>query len=149
MDIDPEVNPTYVYSIEDTPWGNELQREDFDEVHAYEVLHLVGADARGFFAIWESIWKALKPGGLVFAMTPWWESVWAFQDPSSKQVYSHQKLEYLNQKYYKEAMTSGYNHSLWKPPFSFIIRASEQRGANPRTAGFVFVLQKEVYESQD
>lgn len=148
MDIDPHVKPTYVCSL-DHPWPATLRQGDFDEVHAYEVLTLVGAGASGFFQVWANIWDALKPGGLAFGMTPWWESVWAWQDPSTKQVYSQEKLNYLSQSYYKEAMTTGYNQSLWRPPYSFITRASQQRGANPRTAGFTFVLQKEIYEGQD
>lgn len=142
MDTDYKVEPTFLCSI-DGPWW---YYTNYDEVHAYEVLHLAGRGADGFFKVWRNIWQALKPGGLCFAMVPWWESVWAFQDPASVQVYSPEKLQYLNQRYYSQPTTTGYNHSAWVPPYSFVARGSWMRGTNPKLAGFSFVLEKEVYE---
>lgn len=145
VDIDYNVKPTYICRIEGI-WPQALRQRDFDEVHAYEALSLVGAGASTFFAGWRNIWEALKPDAHVFATTPWWQSVWAFQDPGTGQVYSTEKLHYLSQDYYKEAMTTGYNKTFWRAPYNFKICYSQMRGADPRTAGFAFVLQKESHE---
>jgi hypothetical protein len=103
-------------------------------------------DWRFFFALWRQIWDCLKPGGIVCASTPWWESVWAWQDPGHRRVYSTALLTYLSQdEYIKQightAMTD--YRSVWPPPYSFGLRYANMAGDNPKEAGFQFVLQKE------
>lgn len=142
VDRDWRVEPTYCFPLEHD-WPKALRNSDFDEVHAYEVLHLVGrsGSAADFFALWRRIWDALKPGGLVFAMVPWWESVWTFQDPSTTQVYSEEKLKYLDQAKSKGPMFTQYTR-YWPNSYNFIQRLSEMRGTDPKNAGYIFVLQK-------
>jgi hypothetical protein len=162
IDMDPACKPTILWDLEKFPWPGNAGSFDqvhayevlehlgrFDQVHAYEVLCNLGGvgDWKFFFALWKQIWDCLKPGGIVCASTPWWESIWAWQDPGHRRVYSHALLTYLDQDQYLEqvgrtAMTD--YRSVWKPPYSFALRASEMVGEDPKLAGFQFILQKEI-----
>lgn len=162
IDMDPACKPTIVWDLEKMPWP--IKKESCDEVHAYEVLEHLGTfdevhayqvlcnlggvgDWRFFFALWRQIWDCLKPGGLVCATTPWWESIWAWQDPGHRRVYSQALLVYLNQDEYisqigRTAMTD--YRSVWPPPYSFALRMADMYGDDPKLAGFQFILQKEI-----
>lgn len=164
IDMDPGAKPKILWDLEKLPWPvpkasfdqvhayevlEHLSAGGFDEVHAYEVLCNLGAvgDWKFFFALWRQIWDVLKPGGIVCATTPWWESVWAWQDPGHRRVYSTELLTYLDQDEYIRqvgvtAMTD--YRSVWPPPYSFKVRHHAQRGEDPKSAGFEFVLQKEL-----
>lgn len=153
IDKDPAAKAKITWDLEaTTPDGYELSwpvpEHFFNEVHAYEVLEHLGAmgDYRFFFALWRKIWRVLKPGGIVCATTPWWQSVWAWQDPGHRRVYSVELLTYLVQKQYEEQVgkTSMTDYrSLWPKPYDFTVLKAEQAGENPLLAGFTFVLQKE------
>jgi SAM-dependent methyltransferase len=149
LDIEPRNTPDFCASI-NLPWPYALQLGDFDEVHAYECLHLVGApgNAADFFQVWRNIWRALKPGGLACCTTPWWESKWIFQDPASRTIYTQERLWYLDRS--KSALEGMTNYSgMWWAPFNFITRYAAMRGEDPKNAGFTFVLQKQELSSGD
>ena len=125
----------------------------FDEVHAYEVLEHLGGmgDFKFFFALWRKIWRALKPEGVVCATTPWWESVWAWQDPGHRRVYSPEILTYLSQDQYEKqigrtAMTD--YRRFWPKPYDFELNTTPGKeswrmtGEDPKRAGFLFILKK-------
>jgi SAM-dependent methyltransferase len=173
IDMDPGAKPTHLWNLEVFPWP--VHKEEFDEVHAYEVLeHLSPAPAepklqgtfdevhayevlcnlggignyKFFFRLWQEIWNCLKPGGIVCATTPWWESVWAWQDPGHRRVYSSELLCYLNQEEYLRqigwtAMTD--YRAVWPPPFHFALTHTGMSGDNPKRAGFHFVLEKGIW----
>lgn len=166
IDIDPHAKPKIVWDLESKEvYGDDVKLtwpvpdNYFDEVHAYEVLEHLGGmgDYKFFFALWRKIWDVLKPGGIVCATTPWWESVWAWQDPGHRRVYSPQILLYLSQPEYaaqigKTSMTD--YRRFFPPPYSFIRRWGKMTGGSnekegvpvdPKNAGFIFVLQKEIY----
>lgn len=137
LDIEPLNKPDIVASL-NVEWAHLLRGEEFDEVHAYECLHLLS----DFFLVWREIWKATKLNGFVVGTTPWWESKWAWQDPATKDVYTPERLWYLDQQQYNLPMMTNYSRQ-WPHPFSFKTCYAEQRGADPKTAGFTFVLKKE------
>lgn len=146
IDVDPECKPMILWDLEHFPWP--AHSEYFDEVHAYEVLEHLGAmgDYEFFFSLWKEIWRVLKPKGLLCASTPWWESVWAWQDPGHRRVYSPALLSYLSQEAYTDqigrtAMTD--YRRVFPPPYNFIPRYAAMSGTDPKNAGFNFVLQKE------
>lgn len=154
VDIDPSCKPDILLNLEHLPWGpppdGPLPSDYFNEVHAYEVLEHLGGmgDVEFFFSLWKEIWRVLKPGGLVCASTPWWESLWAWQDPGHKRVYSPELLTYLSQGNYKEQIghTSMTDYRrLFPPPYSFQIGMTQMVGEDPKVAGFSFILVKEVY----
>lgn len=145
VDMDEASKPNFVFDLTNEVWP--LPGNTFDEVHAYEVLeHLTRqGDYEAFFTLWRNIWSILKPGGLVCATTPWWESLWVWQDPGHRMCYSPALLTYLSQAQYEAqvgvtAMTD--YRKFWPKPYSFHLRHAEMSGANPKEAGFTFVLQK-------
>jgi SAM-dependent methyltransferase len=74
----------------------------FDEVHAYDVLEHLGrqGDWRSFFDEWSEWWRILKPGGAIHAISPAWNSQWAWGDPSHTRVYSLATITFLTQPEY-------------------------------------------------
>jgi hypothetical protein len=149
VDSDASAEPTLVLDLTSFLWGFDIRRTHgmFPEVHAYEVLHLLGDPLRApsevFFTLWRNIWEVVEPGGLVCATTPWWESKWVFQDPSAigSQVYTPEKLWYLDQAGVNLPYMTNYSQ-LWPKPYSFTTRHAQMRGEDPKNSGFTFVLQK-------
>lgn len=127
MDHDPNCGADIVHDLEVTPWP--IGDSEFDECHAYEVLEHLGeqGDFRAFFAHFAEIYRVLKPGGLLIATVPAWNSVWAWADPSHRRVIAPQTLVFLDQEQYhnqigKTAMTDF--RWLWQGDFEPI--AAEQ-----------------------
>lgn len=102
LDINADHNPDVVcdLTIHPLPFND----NEFDEIHAYEVLeHLAyQGDYKFFFAEFSEYARILKPGGLFFATVPALDSVWAFADPSHKRIICEETLVFLNQKEYEQ-----------------------------------------------
>jgi SAM-dependent methyltransferase len=77
---------------------------EFDEIHAYEVLeHLAyQGDYEFFFREFTEYARILKPGGFFMASCPTWNCEWAWGDPSHRRVISKASLVFLNQDEYKQ-----------------------------------------------
>lgn len=155
LDISAAVKPTICKDMSVPGWGLEYSRAfgPADEVHAYECLHLVGrpeyyGQAGSFFRLWRDIWHATKPGGLVAVTTPWWESKWVFQDPGVVQVYTPEKLWYLDASHSERPMMTNYDY-LWPAPYTFTIGYASQRGEDPKNSGFTFIIVKGERESSE
>ena len=102
MDHDPNCGADIVHDLDETPWPVDVG--GFDQVHAYEVLEHLGrqGDFKAFFAHFGEIYRVLKPGGLLLATVPAWDSVWAWADPSHRRVISQATLVFLDQTEYAE-----------------------------------------------
>jgi SAM-dependent methyltransferase len=100
LDMNPAVRPDVVHDLNRTPWP--FQDNQFDEVHAYEVLEHLGqqGDYRSFFAHFEVIWRILKPGGYLLASTPSWDGIWAWSDPGHTRIISEGSLVFLDRERY-------------------------------------------------
>ncbi len=158
IDMEARHNPTVVWDLTKYPWP--VGSDEFDEVHAYELLeHLTyHGDFVAFFQLWREIWRVTKPGGFVCGTTPWWESIWAFGDPGHRMVYNDKLFWYLGQANYAEVgKTTMTDYRTWWPaPYSFKLELFQMTGGDPlaeppvppepKTAGFTFVLRKEVYD---
>ena len=137
LDCYPECQPDVLHDLNDTPYP--FEDDTFDEVHAYEVLEHIGkqGDWKAFFDQFGEIHRILKPGGLLLATTPMWDSLWAWSDPSHTRVISAGSLSFLSQKVYeagvgKTAMTD-FRH-YWTRDFD--IKHTETKAGT-----FIFVLQ--------
>jgi predicted SAM-dependent methyltransferase len=138
LDINPDTNPEIVWDLNVRPLP--FMDEEFDEIHAYEVLEHLGTqgDYKGFFEEFYEYWRILKPGGLLAGSCPNWNSIWAFGDPSHTRVLSSASFVFLSQDEYKKqigktAMSDF--RSLWKGDFRLKFTKYEEEN-------WYFILEK-------
>ena len=107
LDIDPACKPDVVHDLNVLPYP--FADDEFDEIHAYEVLEHFGrqGDWRGFFAQFSELHRILKPGGLLCATVPMWDSPWAWGDPGHTRIITKDTLAFLSQKCYGDAVGNG------------------------------------------
>lgn len=101
LDINADHKPDVVWDLSNRPLP--FADDAFEEIHAYDVLEHLSAqgDWRGFFEEWSEWWRLLKPGGLMFAISPHWSSPWAWMDPGHRRVYGPEILLFLDQSEYE------------------------------------------------
>jgi SAM-dependent methyltransferase len=101
LEINADHNPDVVWDLRNHPLP--FADNEFDEIHAYEVLeHLAQqGDYEFFFREFTEYWRILKPGGFFMASCPAPSSVWAFGDPSHKRIISKETLVFLSQAQYR------------------------------------------------
>lgn len=106
LDINPEHKPDIVHDLTVLPYP--FEDEEFDEIHAYDVLEHTGnqGDHKFFFAQWSEFWRILKPDGIIFAKSPTWNSRWAWGDPSHTRVIQPESLVFLKQTEYTKQVGS-------------------------------------------
>ena len=102
LDFDPECKPDVLHDLDVLPYP--FDDNTFDEIHAYEVLEHCGkqGDWRFFFAQFSELHRILKPGGLLVASVPMWDSPWAWGDPGHTRVITQGSLAFLSQKVYAQ-----------------------------------------------
>lgn len=101
LDNNNDHNPTIVHDLRVHPLP--FADNEFDEIHAYEVLeHLAQqGDYEFFFREFTEYHRILKPGGFFMASCPAPTSVWAWGDPSHKRIISKETLVFLSQAQYR------------------------------------------------
>ena len=106
LDIDPGVKPDVVHDLNVLPYP--FETNTFDEIHAYEVLEHCGrqGDYDYFFGQFNELWRILKPGGLLFASCPMWDSPWAWSDPGHTRVITRHSLIFLQRDEYHQLGTT-------------------------------------------
>jgi len=102
LDYDETCKPDVVHDLNSCPYP--FDDDMFDEVHCYEVLEHLGkqGDYRAYFEHFSEIWRILKPGGVLVATVPMWDSLWAWGDPSHTRIINQGSLVFLNQEEYKK-----------------------------------------------
>jgi len=100
LDINPDVKPDCLWDLEDIPLP--FPDNEFDEIHAYEVLEHTGnqGDYKFFFNQFTDFWRILKKDGLLIAGVPQYDSIWAWGDPSHKRIINLGSLLFLSQEEY-------------------------------------------------
>jgi len=139
LDYNKDHNPDIVADLEILPydWAKD---EEYDEMHAYEVLEHTGqqGDWKFFFAQFSEFHRILKPRGKIYATVPRWDGLWAWGDPSHKRVINRGSLTFLSQDNYKHVGQSSMSdfRFCYKADFAFTWEACDD-------TVFKFVLEKQ------
>lgn len=137
LDINADHKPDVVWNLEDLPLP--FPDNEFDEIHAYEVLEHTGqqGDYKFFFAQFSELWRILKPGGFLIGTCPSRNSPWAWGDPSHKRVIQPENFVFLDQTEYTKQVgitpMSDFRY-IYKADFSAIHLADDQNN-------FLFFIQ--------
>ena len=111
---------------------------EFDEIHAYDVLeHLAyQGDYKFFFNEFSEYWRILKNKGHMFVSVPQIGTTWAFGDPSHKRVITLEQLCFLDQKFYDQVGTTKASdfRSIYKANFNIVYHKTENNT-------FYFILE--------
>lgn len=101
LDVNSDHKPDVIHDLRVHPLP--FIDNEFDEIHAYEVLeHLAyQGDFKFFFDEFSEYARILKPGGLFFASVPMTGSPWVWGDPSHKRTIQKESLVFLSQDQYK------------------------------------------------
>lgn len=101
LDIDSSVKPDVIHNLDNLPYP--FENNQFDEIHAYEVLEHCGrqGDFRFFFDQFTELHRILKPGGWLIGTCPNWDNTWAWSDPGHRRIISPDSLAFLSQKTYE------------------------------------------------
>lgn len=102
LDHNPDHKPDVVHDLEHLPYP--FADNQFDEIHAYEVLEHTGAqgDWRFFFSQFAEFHRILKPDGFLCASVPAGNSPWLWADPSHRRAILPETLVFLSQRQYRE-----------------------------------------------
>lgn len=102
LDVDLDCGADVVWNLDNgAAWP--FDDNTFDEIHAYEVLEHLGqqGDYPAFFWDFGQAWRVLKPGGVLCATVPWWQSEWAWGDPGHRRIITPASLVFLDQSEYE------------------------------------------------
>jgi SAM-dependent methyltransferase len=139
LDINADHKPDIIWNLCEHPLP--FKDNEFDEIHAYEVLeHLAQqGDYHFFFKEFSEYWRILKPGGHFFASVPSINSGWLWGDPSHKRVISRETLVFLQQAQY-EAQVGKTKMS----DFRYLYKADFQLIHAENKSGTLFFILKAI-----
>lgn len=102
LDIDEHASPDVLHDLNQLPYP--FEDNQFDEIHAYEVLEHCGTqgDWRFFFNQFSELHRILKPNGWLIGTCPMWDSPWAWGDPGHTRIISPESLIFLSQAEYEQ-----------------------------------------------
>lgn len=139
LDCSESCKPDVLHDLNDLPLP--FEDEEFDEVHAYEVLEHLGTqgDYKRFFEEFTEYWRILKPNGFFVGSVPNEKSIWAWGDPGHRRVLPKTVFLFLNQDFYAQGnsrVTDYKNH--WKRDFKLVWKQTTEHK-------FFFGLQKNLH----
>lgn len=134
LDISPNVGADVVWDLNILPYP--LETEQFDEIHAYEVLEHFGkqGDYKGFFDQMSEFHRILKPNGYFIGTVPRWDNMWAWGDPGHTRIINEGTLTFLYQEAYGKPPMTDYR-DVYKVSF-------KPKNVQKTDNHLLFVLQK-------
>jgi len=134
LDSNKDHSPDVLWDLREHPLP--FKDEEFDEIHAYQVLeHLANqGDYEFFFSEFTEYWRILKPSGLFFASVP--NGVWTWGDPSHRRCITKETLTFLDQSMYEQVGITSMSD------FRDIYKVSFKVVSMYDTNNFYFALQK-------
>lgn len=101
VDVNPDVRPDIVQDLNHgLPVEYSVGRHwnQVDEIHAYHLVEHIGVmgDTRVWFQFWRDCWRALKPGGLMFVLAPWFQHEDSVGDPTHVRLICKQTYHFLS-----------------------------------------------------
>lgn len=108
LDIDPDMNPDVVHDLDVLPYP--FVDNEFNEIHAYEVLEHCGrqGDGKFFFDQFAEFWRIIKPAGYMMISVPMWDSPLAWGVPDHKRVLPSEIFGFLSPRYYDNLGKPGF-----------------------------------------
>jgi SAM-dependent methyltransferase len=102
LDMNPDHKPDVLHDLTKRPLP--FEDNQFDEIHAYDVLEHLGqqGDWRAFFEEWSEWYRILKPDGVLCGISPRFDSPWLWGDPGHTRFIGTECLTYLNQGAYTD-----------------------------------------------
>jgi predicted SAM-dependent methyltransferase len=135
LDNNADHNPDVLWDLRKHPLP--FIDNEFDEIHAYEVLeHLATqGDYEFFFREFTEYARILKTNGLFFASVP--AGKWVWGDPSHKRCIQKETLIFLNQDEYKQVGQTAMSdfRYLYKANFRLVFEKITE-------ARYSFILEK-------
>lgn len=134
VDMNPDVAPDHVLDINERPLP--FRDNEFDEIHAYEVLEHIGkqGDWKAFFDEFSEYHRILKDGGDMIFSCPHPDSKWVWADPSHVREVSPRLIVFLSQSHYeqcgKDSPCSDYRF-YYKANFDNIVYAEQRNKGEP------------------
>ena len=122
LDINPDNNPDVLWDLNNRPLP--FEDNEFDEIHAYDVLEHVGkqGDFISFFEEFAEYYRIIKDQGDFLITSPLWDGRWAWGDPGHTRIISKELFSYLDKdKYEGSGDTAMSDYRKWlKCDFKFI-----------------------------
>jgi 2-polyprenyl-3-methyl-5-hydroxy-6-metoxy-1,4-benzoquinol methylase len=97
LDIDPNSKPDIIHDLNVLPYP--FQDNEFDQIHAYEVMEHLGqqGDWKFFFKQFEELARILKPECGLVICSPKCTSVWLWGDPGHTRYIGPEQMTFLDQ----------------------------------------------------
>lgn len=107
LDMSEHCGADVIHNLNCLPYP--FEDNQFDEIHAYEVLEHCGTqgDYVFFFKQFEELHRILKPNGWLIGTCPMWDSPWAWGDPGHTRIISPESFVFLSQKEYDKQVGPG------------------------------------------
>lgn len=131
----PKIDVVHDLDVHPLPFED----EEFQEIHAYEVLEHLGTqgDWRFFFSEWSEYYRIMKPGGFFCGSVPCHGNPWVWGDPSHRRALPVETFWFLDQAGYEREVGNGpmsdFRH-VWKGDFELL-------KSEVKTGRLFFVLQ--------